>query len=96
MTDKLRADFERGERAKRILESDLFNEALETIRGNLQKEWANSKSGDKEGREEAWRMLKVTNEFERFFINVVATGKMAGQEISRLQQIGQKVKSLWK
>lgn len=96
MTDKLRQDRERGLRAQHVMDNPLVKEALDTIRNHITTEWQNSKAKDKEGREEAWKMLKVVNEFERFFVNIMATGKMASQEISRLEQMKQKVSNLWK
>lgn len=93
---KLRKDMERAERAKRVLENELVKEAIEVIKTNVRTAWESSKANDKEGREEAWKMLKVVNEFERHFVNLVTSGKMAEKELSRLEQMGEKVRSMFR
>lgn len=95
-TDKLRNEMSRGIRAQQVLENDLVKEALSTIRESILSSWELSKANDKEGREEAWKMLKVVNEFERHLRTVMDTGKMATFELSRLEKFQDKVSNLFK
>lgn len=76
----LEKEIERGRRAKILLENELFVEALALIRENIHREFENSKSMDKEGREDCYRQLKATNEIERHIISVMNTGEMAKKQ----------------
>lgn len=81
----------RGQQAQDLLHHELIQEFLTKIRENLRKEFELSKAGDKEGREEVWRMLKVVNEFERHFVTIIDTGKMAEKQLS----LGERVSSIF-
>jgi signal transduction protein with GAF and PtsI domain len=74
------------------MEDELVKEALETIKNNIRDSWETSKSQDKEGREEAWKMLKAVNEFERHFRSIMETGTMASHELNRIQGLMNKLK----
>ena len=74
---KLQMETERGDQARAILENPLFNEAFETMRANLLSQFENSPAEDKEGREQAWMMLKVINQAKQKFETELDTGKMA-------------------
>lgn len=73
-------DIARGTRAEQLLENDLLNEAFTKIRENLHQQFEQSSANDAEGREEAWKMLKVISEVERHLKSVVHTGKIAKKE----------------
>jgi len=91
-TGKLELERVRGVRAQRLMEDDLLKEALSVIRGNIRDSWETSKANDKDGREDAWKMMKVVNEFERHLRSVMGTGKMAEAELTRLQGLVNKIK----
>ena len=86
MTD-LNEELSRGQQAQDLLDNELVKEFLVKIRENLHKDIEFSKAADKEGREEAWRMLKVVNEFERHFLTIIETGKMAKKQLSAKEKI---------
>lgn len=90
---KLIKDTERASRAKAIVEDAIVVEAMTTIRTNLHSIWESTKHEEKEQREEAWKMLKAMNEFERFFLRVMESGKIAEVELSNMEKLKQKVKS---
>ena len=73
-------DIARGERAQALLDNDLLNEAFGKIRSNLHEQFEKSSAKDTEGREEAWKMLKVISEVERHLKSVIHTGKLAKAE----------------
>jgi hypothetical protein len=89
-------DVRRAREAKSIIENPLVIEAIELIRANVTSKWEASKSSDKEGREQAWMMLKAVNEFQRFFEHALQTGKVAEHELSLLEKAQLKVRSMWK
>lgn len=95
MTDHHK-DAQRGREASQLLENALIQEAFSTIRENVLAKWEASKSADKEGREDAWKMIHAMNEFKRYFVNLVQTGKIAEHEISLTQKLQSKVSNLWK
>lgn len=90
---KLRKQTERADHAKRVMEDEIVVEALNVIRSNLHAIWESSKHEEEKQREEAWKMLKVVNEFERYFLKVMEDGKIAQAELSLLDKAKQKVKS---
>lgn len=90
---KLRKDSIRAIEAKQIIESPLVVEALNLIRENLHKNWEVSKYEEERQREEAWKMLKVVNEFERFFLKVMEDGQIANKELTLMEHMKSKVKS---
>lgn len=77
----------RGSQAQDLLNHELIQEFLTKIRENLKKEFEQSKAQDKEGREEVWRLLKVVNEFERHFLTIIETGKLAEKQLSLGERI---------
>lgn len=95
MTD-LHKELHRGEQAKRIIEDPMVREALDLIRDNLIGAWKKSKVADKEVREEAYRMLHALEEFERYFLTVMQTGKLAEHQLSTIEKAKQKVANLWR
>lgn len=91
----LEKDVARAKEAEAIIENALVKEALDLIRSNLLAEIENSKVTDKDGRENAYRMLKVVSEFRRYFFTIMQTGKVAEHELTRLEKLNQKVRSIW-
>jgi ABC-type protease/lipase transport system fused ATPase/permease subunit len=92
----LELDVRRALEAKGIIENPMVIEAIGLIRANVTAKWEASKSSDKEGREQAWMMLKAVNEFQRFFEHALQTGKVAEHELSLLEKAQEKVRKLWR
>lgn len=84
MTDaddpKLLRELSRGEQARRLMDSPLLREAIDTIRASLHGKFEASGVADREAREEIFRLLKVTGEFERHLSSVMETGKLAEKQ----------------
>jgi hypothetical protein len=89
---KLNKDLSRANEARRIIENPLVMEALSLIRSNLHSKWEASSYEESTGREEAYRMLKVANEFERYFHQALESGKIAEKELSLMEKVKQKFK----
>lgn len=86
MTD-LNKEISRASQAQDVLNHELVQEFMTKIRKNLHDKIEFSQAIDKEGREEAWRMLKVVGEFERHFISIIDTGKMAEKQLSMTEKV---------
>lgn len=87
VSEQLSREVARGQEAKDLLDHDLIRESFAIIRNNLLSEYEGSKSHDKEGREDAYRQLKALNEIKRHLSSVLETGKMAEQQITKMQQV---------
>jgi len=66
----------RGNRAKEMLDDDIFNEAFDHIRINLLNMFENSDSHDSKGREKAWQQMNALKEVHRYFRIVAENGTM--------------------
>ena len=86
-----RLESTKGQQAK-IIDDPAIQEALNLLRDNLHAQWETSPLEDREGREEAKRMLHAVNEFERHFRSLIETGKLAEKELSLLDRVKKVVK----
>lgn len=95
MTDKTEQAIFRGERAARLLEDELLQEAFATIEQEYTNQWLTSPARDKKGRESLWLMVKTLHRFKAELSAVVETGKLAQHNLTLAQkarQIGAKLK----
>lgn len=95
MTDKTERDIFRGERAARLLEDELLQEAFATIEQEYTNQWLASPARDHEGREKLYLMVKTLHRFRSELAAVVETGKLAQHNLTLAQkarQIGAKLK----
>lgn len=88
MTDegKLREQYERGERAKSVLNNELIQEAFEKIEKELDHAWKNSSADDEKGRYNAYLMYRLLQNLKQQFTHVVTTGEHAGTELLKLEE----------
>ena len=71
----------RGKEAARILESDVFQLAIQTLKANVMEQWKNCPIRDKEGQLLLLQLAKVTDKFEGIFVGLVEQGKMIQHKI---------------
>jgi limonene-1,2-epoxide hydrolase len=83
---QLRTESDRAHRAARMLEDDLFKDAISEIREWCHQQWENSPIDDVKGRENLRIMVGVVNRFEHIFAKHVETGKLALKQINDLQE----------
>lgn len=81
--NRLIKETERGNRAKRILEDDLWLEAWATIEMEFLSAWRNSPARDEEGREAIWKMLKVAERVRSQLESHMMTGRLAEKELEK-------------
>lgn len=84
---KLRVEQDRGSRAARILEDDLFKEALEAVREHCHEMFRNAKPHDVEALQVARISLQCADAFERRITYHMKTGKMANDALLKIQEL---------
>lgn len=89
MTDegKLRAELDRANRAKRIVEDDLFTEAVESIRNALYRSFAESKLDDDDTRRCARIGVGLLDRLVGDIRYHIETGKLAGKTLDQLEKV---------
>lgn len=84
MTDAENAH--RGQEAARLLESDVMREALQALESEIVAQWEQCPARDKEGKEALWQLLKTKKKFERLLLGYVETGKLARENLRRIEE----------
>ena len=79
----LEKEKQRGQRAKAILEDEIFAEAIQKVSAELDLEWINSPVRDTEGREKIYMMKKMLNVLLVQLQSVMETGKLATKQINK-------------
>lgn len=71
----------RGQEAARIIESEVFKLAIQTLKDSVTEQWKSCPIRDKEGQLLLLQLAKVTDKFEGVFIGLVEQGKMVQHKI---------------
>ena len=66
----------REERAKRLLNDELFNESFDILRTDLIERWHNSSSNESEARESIWLAIRLLEKVRGHVVSIVETGHM--------------------
>lgn len=80
MTD-LDRDIARGKQAEILLNNELLNEALETMRNEIFRAWQIAEPGDVAARERCWHAFKAAENFKSQLQRVLDGGKLAMAEL---------------
>jgi len=75
-----------GNQAKRILEDEIFTDAVKKIEERLNQEWLASPLRDTEAREKIFLMRKMLETIINEITSVMETGKLANKKLSDIQQ----------
>ena len=78
---ELRKESNEGEEAKRILDSEVFKDAMQTLSDGYMSEWVNSEAVDQERREVVYMKLRILADFVNELQTVLQTGQMADEQI---------------
>ena len=81
---KLRADIQRAEKAKMVLNSPLVKEYFDKKRKTIMDNIATSAWDNPGEREELCRMLRLLNDFEKEFIKEIRGGEKAKSLLDKL------------
>lgn len=69
-----------GQEAKRIIESEVYKKAIQTLSDGYMNQWMNSSDNDVSGRERTYTKLQILADFVTEIRTVMETGKMAEQQ----------------
>lgn len=86
MTDQIETDRNRGARAKELLDNELVQEGLATLKAEYLKAWEDSPARDAEGRERLWVMVKLVDRFRAHLEQVWDAGKLADAKLVEIEQ----------
>ena len=84
--DPIERDRTRGVRARELLDNELVQEALTTIKSEYVKAWEASPARDAEGRERLWVMVKLVEKFKGHLEQVWESGKLADAELVEIER----------
>ena len=70
------SDDHREERAKNLLQNELFNEAFDVLRKDLMSRWEASGSTELEARESIWLAMRLLDKLYGHITSIVETGHM--------------------
>lgn len=85
----------RADRAKEVLENEVFIEAFAAIRKELIEQWEQSPARDEKGRELLWLMLKQADKFKLALVGTMEAGKLAKASLQHQQTKAEQAKA-WK
>ena len=73
---------QRGIEAQRIIDSEVFAEAMKTLDAQIVQQWKATPVTDKEGAMLLLQLAKIKSKFESVLIGLIETGKLATHEIN--------------
>jgi hypothetical protein len=82
----IQSDIDRAEHASRLLNDQLLQDALKTIRDDVVRLWVECPARDKEGKEALWQLAKTADKFESLLRGYVETGKLATANLKHFEE----------
>lgn len=79
-------EMHRGDEARRLLDSKVMSEALGALESEIVAQWEQCPARDKEGKEALWQLLKTKKKFERLLTGYIETGKLARENLRRIEE----------
>lgn len=76
----------RGDEARRLLDNEVLQEALNAIESEVVTQWEQCPARDKEGKEALWQLLKTSKKFRRLLVGFVETGNLARENLKRHEE----------
>ena len=70
------SDEHREEKAKNLLNNELFNEAFDVLKKDLMDRWEASGSTELEARESIWLAMRLLDKLHGHITSIVETGRM--------------------
>lgn len=90
---KLEERIYNGDRAKEILDNEVFQQVFTDLNMEITEQWKKSPARDEEGREKLWLMLSLLNKLETMVKTTLDTGKLARLELEHQQTLAQRAKA---
>lgn len=85
LKNKAHNSISRAERARMIMQDEMLQEALTSIKGEIYAKFQRTKYDETEQRDELWRKTQAINAFESYLERVMTDGLLA-QETLKLNQ----------
>lgn len=84
----------RANRAKEVIENEIYIEAFDMIHKEIADQWTNSPARDREGRESLWLMQKLLTRLQTALQSTMDAGKLAVAELTHKQTLLERAKDL--
>ena len=84
-----------GNRAKHILEDEVFTGAFDATEAEVIEQWKNSPARDQAGRESLWQYLQILRKVKANLIQTMDTGKLAALDLQHQQTVQDRLRSAW-
>ena len=80
----LERDLDRGQRAERLLQDPMLNEAFSLVETAIHQAWASAPIRDREGQHELKLQLKLLGDVRANLEQALQDGKLAASELKRI------------
>ena len=81
-----------GNRAKEVLENEVYQWAFDEIKKEIVDQWQQSPARDSEGREKLWLMQSLLNKLQQTLQTTLETGKLAEAELKHQRTLLERVR----
>ena len=81
----------RADRAKEVIENEVFIDAFERIKQEIFDQWASAPARDTEGRERLWLMQSLLGKLQITLQSTMEGGKVAKAELLHKQSVVEKL-----
>ena len=82
--DKIQKEIARGKQAQALLENEILKEAFDYLEKEYHTTWENSSIEQQKPRETVFMMLKTLKTVKQHIENVIATGKIANDQLTKI------------
>lgn len=80
------SEIDRAEHANRLLNDQLLQDALKTIKEEVTRLWLDCPARDHEGKEALWQLAKTADKFESLLRGHIETGKLAQVNLKAFEE----------
>jgi hypothetical protein len=81
-----RRDIELGEKARSVVENEIYKDALVTVRNRYVESLINTAEDESAKREKAYMAIRMLEEVEAQLVSVMDKGKLAKQHLDKLNR----------
>lgn len=82
-----------GNRAKEVLENEVFQQVFADIEQEYTQAWMNSPARDQEGREKLWQYVMTLRKLKAQITNTLESGKLAQLDLQHKQTMADRLKA---
>jgi hypothetical protein len=84
-----------GDRAKEVIENEVFIDAFTQIQNEVIEQWTNSPARDEAGRERLWTYLQMLKRLQAQLQQTMESGQLARIDLEHKRGLVNTAKSLW-